>query len=661
MHWELNPEQGAAVQHPAGPLLIVAGAGTGKTLTMAHRAAALLHHGVAPARLLLLTFTRRAAAELARRVAGVLDQPGLDIPWCGTFHSVAARLLRRHGRLLDIDPAFSILDEADTRELFGRVAEERYPGHDGPALPGKALLARVHSYHINARRTPADALGEIAPDFLAVAAEVERLFGDYAARKAAARALDFDDLLLAWLRLLQAPGQEVAGRFAAILVDEYQDTNPIQADILRELCRCHGNITVVGDDAQAIYGFRGATVENILAFPAAFPGTAQVTLTRNYRSGQEILDAANALWSETGRGFAKELTAARGHGARPRLECPASDWEQAERVVQLILDAWQAEGVPLAEQAVLFRASHHSFPLETKLQRYGIPFRKYGGQRFAESAHIKDVVAFLRCRENPRDEPAWRRVFALLPGIGPATAARLAAQTQAAAAPATALAALRFPKAAQAHREAFLDAFAHLFGPDEPLGAQIAAVLRAYLPLLPLLYDLPDVRESGLHELQQLAARYGARREFLDDLQVGDDSLLEAEGGAPADTLTLSTIHSAKGCEWRHVILLQLIEGGLPATPSQDDAGKLDEERRLLYVAMTRARDRLTLFQPCARESYEAGVRRLAPCTPSRFLTPRLRACLDGDAAAADTGTGEVVYEYEDRQVLREPRGRYRW
>ena len=654
----LNAQQQAVVAHGDGALLVIAGAGSGKTTVMAHRAAALIGRGLDPGRLLLLTFTRRAANELKRRVAGLLRDQGLDLPWAGTFHSVAVRLLRRHGGLIGIDPGFSILDESDSRDLLGLAAEpeaEREaaetppnpaaPDQDG--FPPKGVLCRLYSYQRNTELPLPEVIARIAPTHAKRQEALQRAFAAYEARKKASHGLDFDDLLHAWRDLLRSPHAAALELFDAVMVDEYQDTNTLQAGILDGLCRRHRRLTVVGDDAQAIYAFRGATVENILAFPDQFAPVSLLPLETNYRSSQEILDAANALWAEATRGYRKRLTAARGPlGERPRLETVETDWRQAEAITAAIEIACYREGVPLREQAVLFRSSHQAFRLEMALQKARIPYQKYGGQRFTDTAHVKDAMAFLRCHENPHDETAWRRAFSLLPGVGPASAGRFV--TALAATPpeqlADTLAGLRFPDKAQPFREDLLKAFQALAAPGADAAAGLAAVLEFYFPLLRRHYDQPAERETALRELQVLAARYHTTREFLDDLLVNHDPDEDAPGHD--GHLTLSTIHSAKGCEWRHVHILNLVEGGLPSGPSQEDGGQIEEERRLLYVAMTRAKDRLVLYQPSIRETAVAGggVKR-APYKPSRFLSPAVLALFDGgpDGSCA----ADPVYEPE--------------
>ncbi len=665
----LNPQQQAVVEHPGNrPLLVIAGAGTGKTTVMVHRVAELVARGADPHRLLLLTFTRRAAEELRCRVAAKLKLD-VPLPWCGTFHSVAAKLLRRFATRLGRSPGFSILDESDSRDLLLHGLKEIISKPAQEDLPGKALLISIHSYMANTQQSLEDVLDQLAPRFAGVAESLRAVFERYRTLKIEANAYDYDDLLLGWLDLLRRPELKSDAFFDCIMVDEYQDTNIIQSNILLELCKTHRNITVVGDDAQAIYAFRGASVENILNFERQFPEVIRLKLEENYRSTQEILDAANALWGEAARGFQKELTAAKGAGVRPRLDVCRDEWDQAEKIVAAISEAWVRDHVPLREQAVLFRASNHSFRLEMKLNECRIPFKKYGGQRLADMAHAKDLLAFLRVHENPKDLPAWQRILAMLPGVGPASAGKLATLAANALLPHEALAAASLPKKAAACRGPFLDLLRTQFGDSNntlELKDELDAILAYYEPLLPELYDFPEIRREGVREIATAALKFKSRRELLDELMTGDDSAVRNPARESDEFLTLSTIHSAKGCEWRRVHVMQLTEGGLPNGAAAKEDRKIEEERRLLYVAMTRAKEWLTLYQPLQREVKDQQGSHHERALPSRFLTPAVLAVLGGggrdgrfsnpDArqaaraklAAAAADPDELIYDYDE-------------
>ena len=440
---DLNQQQRAAVLHGDGPLLIIAGAGTGKTTTLANRVACQIAGGINPARILLLTFTRRAAAEMLRRaddalrrvaaggggsgVAPAATQAGRAGArvWGGTFHSTAARLLRLHGRDIGLEPSFTILDRADSEDLMGTVRVKLGLARLDRRFPQKATCLDIYSHCVNTRRPLEQALRIAFPWCLEHAEDLAPLFSAYVDRKAESSVLDYDDLLLFWHGLLTDPaaGAAVRARFDRVLVDEYQDTNTLQAEILALLRPGGRGLTAVGDDAQSIYAFRGATVRNILDFPKNYQGASTVTLDQNYRSTRPILEVTNRVMAHASERYEKDLWSGRDGGERPRLVTCTDEDEQTEFLVTRILDH-REQGIALREQAVLFRASHHSLPLELELGRRNIPYHKYGGLKFMETAHVKDLVAFLRLAENPRDETAGMRVLQLLPGVGPRRAAR---------------------------------------------------------------------------------------------------------------------------------------------------------------------------------------------------------------------------------------------
>ncbi|MHB1345816.1 MAG: ATP-dependent helicase, partial [Thermoleophilia bacterium] len=434
---QLDVSQRTAVLHGEEPLLIIAGAGTGKTTTLAHRVAHHIAGDVNPARILLLTFTRRAATEMLRRADAALTRPpsaltadgsGTDAPrarlggrvWGGTFHSTAARLLRLHGRDIGLDPGFTILDRSDSEDLMGAVRTELGFTRTDRRFPQKATCLDIYSHCVNTRRPLEQALRGSFPWCTEHADDLRALFSGYVDRKAAGAVLDYDDLLVFWHGLLGDPaaGAAVRARFDRVLVDEYQDTNALQAEILALLCPKGRGLTVVGDDAQSIYAFRGATVRNILDFPEHFPGTTVVTLDQNFRSTTPILEVTNLVIAQSAERYEKHLWTRRTGGERPRLVTCGDEDEQTEFVITRIL-AHREEGIALRKQAVLFRASHHSLSLELELGRRNIPYHKYGGLKFMETAHVKDLVALLRMAENPRDETAGMRILQLLPGIGP--------------------------------------------------------------------------------------------------------------------------------------------------------------------------------------------------------------------------------------------------
>ncbi len=646
----LEPEQRRAATFgieqrpaaPAPPLLILAGAGTGKTRTLAHRVAHLLAHGADPRRLLLLTFTRRAAEVMVRRVErlclevlGPRAAVGEGLIWAGTFHAVAARLLRRHAEGLGLSPAFTVLDRGDAADLLDLVREEEGLARIDRRFPRKDTCLAIASLVLNSGRSLEEVLRRQFPWCAEWRDELKALFRAYARAKAAQSVLDYDDLLLALERALAEPAlaAEIGGLFDHVLVDEYQDTNPLQGRILARLKPDGRGVTVVGDDAQAIYGFRAATVRNILDFPKVFGTPVTIMrLERNYRSTQPILDAANAVMGLAREGFAKKLWSERASPTKPRLVQLEDEHAQVDHVVRSVLEA-REQGLALADQAVLFRTAHHSAALEVELVRRGIPFVKYGGLRFLEAAHVKDVLAILKFAENPADRVAGMRVLQLLPGIGPGTARRLLDAAAAAGRGLATLTQLRPPIAARLLWGGLSALLVELEGATIWAG-QIERVRRFYDPLLPDLHDDPAPRLADLDQLAAVAARFSDRRRFLTELALDPPSAASDEAGVPLrdeDCLTLSTIHSAKGLEWKAVYVLNCVDGCIPSDMATGTPEEVEEERRVLYVAMTRARDRLELLVP--ERFYTFGQPKLGDrhvrAARSRFLPDRILACFE--------------------------------
>jgi DNA helicase-2/ATP-dependent DNA helicase PcrA len=612
----LNPAQRAAATFgvsggrptaPGPPLLVVAGAGTGKTGTLAHRVAHLVLNGADPRRVLLLTFTRRAAEEMARRAGRICGralgtEAPLELAWAGTFHGVGARLLRLYAPSVGLDPAFTILDRGDAADLLDLVRDELGLARTDRRFPKKATCLAVYSSAVNTQRPLEAVLGDTFTWCAEWHDDLRHLFAAYVAAKQGQAVLDYDDLLLWWERALQVPeiAAEAGGRFDHVLVDEYQDTNALQAAILLRLKPDGRGITVVGDDAQAIYSFRGATVRNILDFPSLFNPPAQVIrLERNYRSVQPILDAANAVIALASERHAKELTSTRTAARqKPVLALIRDDFAQVDHVVMRVLENREA-GVPLREQAVLFRAAHHSATLEVELARRRIPFVKYGGLRFLEAAHVKDVLAVLRWAENPRDRVAAFRVLQMLPGIGPAAARKALARLEAAAYGFAGLARFAPPPAATGSWPGLVQTLTALASAPWPV--QLGLARRFYDPLLEELHDYPAARRADLDQLEHIAAASPSRVRFLTELTLDPPEAVGREAGPPArdeDWLVLSTIHSAKGREWKAVYVLNVVDGCIPSDMATGTPEGIEEERRLLYVAMTRARDELHLVQP---------------------------------------------------------------
>ncbi len=608
----LNPEQRAAACHQGGPLLVVAGAGSGKTMTLAARVAHLVLQGADPQRILLLTFSRRAALEMQRRTGHLLHralglkgtQAAPALPWAGTFHSVGARLLRESAEALGLSPQFSILDRGDAEDLMAWVRQEQGLSATERRFPMKGTCLSIYSRCVNSQAPPAAVLAQAFPWCAEWEDELKRLFKAYAAAKQDQQALDYDDLLLSWLLMLQEPALAAAqsARFDHVLVDEYQDTNRLQAGILHALKPTGEGVTVVGDDAQSIYGFRAAEVRNMLDFPAHFTPPARVlTLERNYRSTQPILDASNAVMALAPERFAKTLWTDKASSAQPRLVTVEDDAAQARWVAQQIL-ARREEGMTLKRQAVLFRTSHHSATLELELTRRRIPFVKFGGLKFLEASHVKDVLALLRWADNPRCRLAGLRTALLVPGIGPAHARRLLDAMDAASDPAAALRAYVPPAAAATDWQALATLWLAL-RQDAGTGwpSELQRIVDWYAPHLERLNDHPVPRLADLAQLVAIAGSHRSRERFLTELALDPPEAGSDTASDPLldeDYLILSTIHSAKGQEWQAVYLLNVVDGCIPGDLGVGTPEEIEEERRLLYVAMTRARQHLDLMVP---------------------------------------------------------------
>jgi DNA helicase-2/ATP-dependent DNA helicase PcrA len=640
----LNAAQKQAVQHGRGPLLIIAGAGTCKTLTLAHHVAHLIEDGVLPERILLLTFTRRAAAEMLHRVELLRRgkpvkksrQKGKNTEaasprkvWGGTFHAVGARLLRIHGPAIGVDPRFTIHDQADSADLLDALRTELKLAEKRKEFPKKGTCQTVHSGWINSGLKLEVFLKASYPWCLKYLDDLRKLFQAYAERKRQHNVFDFDDLLLYWSKLLADPsaGDAVRQRFDCVLVDEYQDTNPIQAEILKRLRPDGTGVTVVGDDAQSIYSFRGATIRNILDFPKQFPGTTVVKLEENYRSTEPILEVSNAVIAQAREGYNKRLRSSRTEGEQPHLLAAGDEQAEAREIVAQIL-RHRKEGVPLKNQAVLFRASHHSLAVEMELARKKIPFYKYGGLKFAEAAHVKDLVAFLRLAENPRDAVSGLRLLKLLPGIGPKKAQDIMT-VLGAAGNLKGLSECKVPAAATASWKTFTTLLGELTREPAPdVVAQIQHVLKFYTPVLRQSYDEPEQRLEDLRKLRDLGERFEDRGSFLAELTLDPPAStqdLAGKAAQPADFLILSTIHSAKGLEWDAVFVINATEGAIPSNRAETPA-QIDEERRLFYVALTRARNWLTVTYPLYRSSFQGRWGGWdEPPTPTRFLSGGVR------------------------------------
>jgi DNA helicase-2/ATP-dependent DNA helicase PcrA len=595
---DLNDAQRAAVEHGDGPLLVIAGAGSGKTKTLSCRVAHLLQRGADPSRILLLTFSRRAAAEMGRRVAETISQSDIQLPWSGTFHAIGARILRELAPAIGVDADFTIHDRSDSADLMGMARHQAGFGAGPKRFPMKGTCLAIYSRCVNADEQLGDALASTFPWCRAWEAELKTLFAKYVEMKQAQSVLDYDDLLLYWADLMEQPelAAEVASRFDHVLVDEYQDTNKLQARILMRMKPDGQGVTVVGDDAQSIYSFRAATVRNILDFPAAYAPPARiVTLEQNYRSTRAILDASNAVIDRAQERFTKNLRTTRAAGALPKLVDVRDEAEQAHYVCDEILSA-REQGLELKQQAVLFRAADASAQLELELQRRDIPFVKFGGLKFLEAAHVKDLVAILRWGQNAGDRLAGFRTLQLVPGVGPAKAVKVLDAN-----PALAFESTPAPAQAADVWDALRDVVNSMRrgGGDWP--AELERVTQWYEPVLEAKYDDARVRAADIATLTRIGGNYASRDSFLTDLTLDPPNATSDESGPPHrddDFVILSTIHSAKGQEWKNVFVLNAVDGCIPSDLGTGSTAELEEERRLLYVAMTRAKDNLHIVVP---------------------------------------------------------------
>ncbi|MHC2299202.1 ATP-dependent helicase [Rhizobium mongolense] len=616
---KLNPQQRMAVEHGtlaggshiAGPLLVIAGAGSGKTNTLAHRVAHLIVKGADPRRILLMTFSRRAASEMARRVericaevlgsnSGVMADA---LAWSGTFHGIGARLLRDYAEQIGVDPAFTIHDREDSADLMNLIRHELGFSKMESRFPTKGTCLAIYSRAVNSQTELPLVLRDAFPWCGAWEKQLRELFAAYVEAKQTQNVLDYDDLLLYWAQMVAEPliAEDIGGRFDHVLVDEYQDTNRLQASILLALKPEGQGLTVVGDDAQSIYSFRAATVRNILDFPASFsPAANIVTLDRNYRSTQPILAAANAVIDLASERFTKNLWTERQSGERPRLVTVREEADQARYVADKVLEN-REEGTRLTSQAVLFRASHHSGALEVELTRRNIPFVKFGGLKFLDSAHVKDMLAVLRFALNPRDRVAGFRLMQILPGVGPSTAQRALDQMAEDPSPLQALAAMPAPPRAGEDWTSFVSVMQELRSGKAGWPAEIGLVREWYQPHLERLHEDAATRHADLLQLEQIAGGYPSRERFLTELTLDPPDATSDQAGVPLldeDYLILSTIHSAKGQEWTKVFMLNVVDGCIPSDLGVGTSAEIEEERRLLYVAMTRARDNLDLVVP---------------------------------------------------------------
>jgi DNA helicase II / ATP-dependent DNA helicase PcrA len=607
----LNAEQRAAATERADTLLILAGAGTGKTTTLCARVAWLLAEGAAAERILLLTFTRRAAREMVERARSLAERvvPNAGAVLGGTFHSVAHRMVRRHCSALGLEPGFGVLDAGDAADLLDYLREEQGRAASARRFPRAATMLDLYSRTVNAQQPLAEVLEQAFPWCAEHHEALAAIFRAYGQRKRTLGVLDLDDLLLYWRALAsdEAIGAQMGEAYEHVLVDEYQDVNSLQVDILAGLRARRAGLTVVGDDFQAIYGFRAASARHILEFPRAFPAAQLVKLERNYRSVQPILAVANAVSEQDRDAYPRALWSEQDGGERPELVFPRDESAQAREVCDRVLAA-REEGMELRHQAVLFRTGHDSDLLQLELARRGIPFVKYGGLRYLEAAHVKDLVALLRLVDNPADELSWFRLLQLLEGVGPIRARRVLDALRAdegGGAPQLerwAQAASHVPDGSRPHADAVIEAL-RASGRSASAGAgeQVERLCAAIAPLIRLRYADGMVRVGDLEQLAAAARSAPDIRHFVSELVLDPPASSADFAGPPhldEDFLVLSTVHSAKGLEWEAVHLIGAYDGNFPADMSTGSRESVAEERRLFYVALTRPRRRLHVYVP---------------------------------------------------------------
>jgi DNA helicase-2/ATP-dependent DNA helicase PcrA len=615
----LNAQQRRAVEHGIGgeagalapPLLVIAGAGSGKTNTLAHRVANLIVSGVDPRRILLMTFSRRAASEMSRRVesicakvlgakSGVMTDA---LTWAGTFHAIGARLMREYSEQIGLQSNFTIHDREDSADLMNLFRHQLGFSQTESRFPTKGTCLSIYSRAVNAEMPLVSVLQGHFPWCSAWEVQLRELFAGYVEAKQAQGVLDYDDLLLYWAQMVSDPAlaAHIGARFDHVLVDEYQDTNRLQSSILLALKPAGAGLTVVGDDAQSIYAFRAATVRNILDFPGQFtPSAAIITLDRNYRSTQSILAAANGVIGLAAERFTKNLWTERQSAELPTLVSVRDEADQARYVVEQVLENREG-GTELKQQAVLFRTSSHSGPTEIELTRRNIPFVKFGGLKFLDTAHVKDLLALLRFVENPRDRVAGFRILQLLPGVGPTSAQRVLDGVASQGDPIAALSEVAPPPRAGEGWADLLTTLNQMTSRTADWPAELGCARLWYTPHLERIHEDADARQADLLQLEQIAAGYPSRSRFLTDLTLDPPDATSDQAGVPLldeDYLILSTIHSAKGQEWKSVFVLNVVDGCMPSDLGTGTTAEIEEERRLLYVAMTRAKDTLHLITP---------------------------------------------------------------
>lgn len=619
---ELNHSQLEAVTFGKGPLLVIAGAGSGKTRTLTYRVAHIVESGVSPSRILLLSFTRKASQEMLRRASQLLDQRCQEVAG-GTFHSFANSVLRRYASSIGFENGFSIIDRADSEDLIGLIRKELASQNDIGQLPRQSTLATIFSKVVNKNESLEDIIYEDFPHFAHQQELIYKIWGLYAIRKKEHYFVDYDDLLVYLYKLLDENNvikERLAAKYEYILVDEYQDTNLIQARIVFLLAGQDRNVMVVGDDAQSIYAFRGANYKNIINFPDHFPGTHIIKLEENYRSLQPILDLTNTLIASAAEKYSKCLFTRKGGGARPQLVCTLSENAQSAYIVKQVAHL-RREGILLDRIAVLFRAGFHSFDLELELNRAAIPFVKVGGFKFVESAHIKDILAHLKIFTAPRDRLSWYRILLLIEKIGPSNAQQIYESLIEEGSGPTGLLTAAIKQKNSPGIERLKELIVAIDAAPNAISRWGELALEYYMPILKAKYDDYPRRQRDIEQLITIMERYQDLDGFLTDMALeppntSSDNHLTASTHHD-DSLTLTTIHSAKGLEWDTVFIIWALDGRFPSHHAIDDADAMEEERRLMYVAATRAERQLHIVYPT--QIYDRTTQSYL-YEPSRFL-----------------------------------------
>jgi DNA helicase-2/ATP-dependent DNA helicase PcrA len=622
---DLNPEQLVVATALGGPMLVVAGAGSGKTRALTYRLAWLVHHGVDPGRIMLVTFTNRAAREMLSRVELLVKQKTRDI-WGGTFHHIANRILRTHGKRLGISPDFTILDREDAKDLLASCIQEAGVDIRARRFPQKNVLAAISSFLQNTLEPLPEVISKRFPMFLQEIDGIERVLVLYTEKKRLRQLLDFDDLLSAWLRLMMDHAEVremLAGQFQHILVDEYQDTNAIQGAIVDLLASKHRNLTVVGDDSQSIYSFRGANFENIITFKQRYPDAQEYKLETNYRSVPEILTLANASIAQNSRRLPKNLKAIRTSGLKPAIVACQDHFTQSRFIAEYVLHLLD-QGRTLNDIAVLYRSHWHSLEIQLEFQRRNIPFHIRGGLRFFEQAHMKDILCYLRVLQNPNDELAWLRLLKMLPRVGSAISRRVWQHISSAADPFNEVLGIETASLLPTSAQPFFQEFAGLLKEsrqiDSPAEVIDLANKRFYDDYLVSHYDNAAMRREDIRALANFAGQYKNVEAFLADVSLAGEFSGETcvEGPVEQEFVILSTVHQAKGLEWPVVFIPWLADGRFPTDMAMNKDEDLEEERRVFHVAVTRARDELYLVLP---QVYRNRGGSLIMMKPSRFLT----------------------------------------